>query len=97
MSDYYEYYHNNPHERECEEDKDEDELIEEAMEEFIRDINDYDVIDYAYSNDMKRANELHKKIADAYYYNFTPDLIAAAKELGKLMVDQMEKHVKKDL
>lgn len=96
MSDYYEYYHNNPHEL-PEMDADEyEELLHEEIVEYMDNLPDHDFIDFAYGYDFEGACAVIKQMAIAQYNGNDKDLLVFAKSLSKMMVDRISDYVERE-
>lgn len=97
MSDYYEYYHNNPHEVAPMDDDDLEERIHEGMLELFDEIEPCDYIDFGYTYDLEAMNAVIKGIAVAYYMGTEEQLLTYAKSLGKMITSEMGRYVEENL
>ena len=97
MSDYYEYYHNNPHEIATMDDDELEERIHEGMLELFDEIEPGDYIDFGYTYDLEAMNAVIKGIAVAYYMGTEEQLLTYAKSLGKMITSEMGRYVEENL
>ncbi len=97
MSDYYEYYHNNPHEIPSMDDNELEQHIYDGMLELFDDTDAGDFIDFGYEYDLEAVNTVIKNIAVAYYSGTDEQLLTYAKSLGKMITSEMEKYVEENL
>jgi hypothetical protein len=95
MSDYTEYYHNNPHEIDPIDEL--EERIHDGMLELFDNTDAGDFIDFAYEYDLQAVNAVIKNIAVAYYSGTSEQLLTYAKSLGKMITSEMEKYVEENL
>ena len=97
MSDYYEYYQNNPHEIPPMDDSELEQRIYDGMLELFDDTDAGDFIDFGYEYDLEAVNAVIKNIAVAYYSGTDEQLLTFAKSLGKMITSEMEKYVEENL
>ena len=97
MSDYQEYYYNNPHEVPPMDDDELEERIYDGMLDLIDSTKAGDFIDFAYEYDLEAANTVIKNIAVAYFMGTDEQLLTFAKSLGKMITSEMERYVEENL
>lgn len=97
MSDYYEYYQNNPQEGYVQSFTEQQEQLEEAMLDAFDDLKPSDYIDFGFDYDLDAFNAVIKGIALAYYNGDDAQLLTYAKSAGKMMITQIEQYVEKKL
>lgn len=97
MSDYYEYYHNNPHEVAPMDDDELEERIHEGMLELFDDTDAGNFIDFGYEYDLEAVDSVIKGIAVAYYMGTDEQLLTYAKSLGKMITSEMGRYVEENL
>lgn len=97
MSDYYEYYHNNPQEGYIQTAQQYEQELEEAMLNEFDELKPSDYIDFGFDYDLDAFNAVIKGIALAYYNGDEAQLLTYAKSAGKMMITQIEKYVEKKL
>ena len=97
MSDYQEYYYNNPHEIPPMDADELEERIYDGMLELFDSMDASDYIDFGYEYDLEAVNSVIKSIAVAYYMGTDEQLLTFAKSLGKMITSQMESYVEENL
>lgn len=97
MNDYYEYYHNNPHEIQPMDDNELEQHIYDGILELFDNTDVSDFIDFAYEYDLEAVNTVIKNIAVAYYMGTDEQLLTYAKSLGKMITSEMERYVEENL
>ncbi len=97
MSDYNEYYHNNPHEIDPMDDNELEQRIHEGMLDLFDDTDPGDFIDFGYEYDVEAVSSVIKNIAIAYYSGTDEQLLTYAKSLGKMITSEMERYVEENL
>ena len=98
MSDYYEYYHKNPHELPPLSDKEEEELFEEAMYDQMDLMEPWEYLDWCSGGEKYDILcQVLKDITLASYDGDDKAILAAAKLIGKAMVNSIEKHVEEEM
>lgn len=97
MSDYQEYYHNNPHEVPPMHNDELEQRIHEGMLDLFDEIEPCDYIDFGYTYDVQAIDSVIKGIAVAYYMGTDEQLLTYAKSLGKMITSEMERYVEENL
>ena len=98
MSDYYEYYHKNPHELAPLSDKEEEEMFEEAMYDKIESMEPWEYLDWCSGGEKYDILcQVLKDITLAAYDGDDKAILAAAKLIGKAMVNSIERHVEEEM
>ena len=97
MSDYYEYYHNNPQEGYIQTHLEYEQQLEDAMLEAFDELKPSDYIDFGFDYDLDAFNAVIKGIALAYYNGDEAQLLTYAKSAGKMMITEIENYVEKKL
>jgi hypothetical protein len=97
MSDYQEYYHNNPHEVAPMHNDELEQRIHDGMLDLFDEIEPSDYIDFGYTYDVQAIDSVIKGIAVAYYMGTDEQLLTYAKSLGKMITSEMERYVEENL
>lgn len=97
MSDYYEYYHNNPHEIDDMPEDEYEEMIHDAMLDELDEIEGSDCVDLGLEQNEESFYNAIRGITLAYYDMDDKQILTNAKILGKLVTDKLTKLVEKDL
>ena len=99
MSDYYEYYHNNPYEREDWDMNEYEEALHEEIVAFMDDAPGDYFIDFAYGHGLeecKATENAFRKMAIAAYDGDDKELLVFAKYIAKKMVDGISDYVERE-
>jgi hypothetical protein len=98
--EHYEYYLNNPHERECDEtEEDYDEKLHSEIVEYMNLIDGGDYIDFAYGHGREEwdaASNAIKRMAIAHYHYNEKDFLMYAKSLAEMMIKNITDYVERE-
>lgn len=97
MNDYYEYYHNNPHENAPMPEDEYEEMLDDAILEELDDIDGQTCIDLGLEANSEAFNNAIRSLVLAYYDMDDRQLLTNAKTIGKLIIGKLTDLVEKDL
>jgi hypothetical protein len=99
MSDYYEYYHNNPYEREDWDMEDYEEQLHEEIVAWMDDAPGDYFLDFSFGKGKEEIDatlDAIKRMAIAHYNEDDKELLVFAKYIAKKMVDGISDYVERE-